>query len=321
MTVFGWDTSNYDHDRGPMDIARARKQGIVFLSHKISEGVSFRAYGAGKVLADGAAAKMAVLGGYHVLYGAVEASIESQVSWYLQCLDSEFPGWKTHPCFIHQIDAEKFKYMKRRPNLKEINQFGDMIVERTGCLPSQVVAYAPRWLYGDHLVGLKYALWASAYVSGVGTPQSIYPGDSDFRWDAYSGITPMLLQFSSSALIAGNHTCDANAVRVADEHALVKLFKPSAQPAPSDPLEDLVSLDRKSPEYKHLVADVSEAVVDALMSRKLNMGDAKTKRFVRFGSIFRHLALRSIDIQDTVNDDLKIDKQDIGIDQQDLVSE
>lgn len=226
MTIFGWDTSDYDESRGPMDVATARKNGIAFLSHKISEGTGFKATNADRVLAAGAAAKMPVLGGYHVLYGKNAASISDQVNWYLQCLTELFPGWKKHPCFIHQIDAEKFQYMARKPTLGEINTFGALVVERAGCLHSQVVAYAPEWLYGSGLQGLHFKLWASGYVNGSGTPQALYPGDGDFRWDAYSGIVPTLLQFSSSANIGGNHTCDANAVRVKTEEQLAGLFVP-----------------------------------------------------------------------------------------------
>jgi hypothetical protein len=78
------------------------------------------------------------------------------------------------------------------------------------------IVYAPKWVYGDSLTGLGYPLWASSYVNGSGTGASLYAkagGDSSSRWNAYSGRIPAILQFSSSATIAGQTTCDANAFR------------------------------------------------------------------------------------------------------------
>jgi hypothetical protein len=73
--------------------------------------------------------------------------------------------------------------------------------------------YAPKWCYGDALVGLSWPLWASSYVSGTGGFRALYPGDDSTRWAAYSGQTPAILQYSSSATIGGQTTSDANAYR------------------------------------------------------------------------------------------------------------
>jgi hypothetical protein len=75
------------------------------------------------------------------------------------------------------------------------------------------IVYAPEWVYGDTLDGLRYPLWASRYVTGAGPASKLYPGDSSPRWAAYSGQTPAILQFTSSATIVGQTTCDANAYR------------------------------------------------------------------------------------------------------------
>jgi hypothetical protein len=42
MTEYGWDTSDYDWSRGPMDVALARRQGISLLTCKVSEGTGFK---------------------------------------------------------------------------------------------------------------------------------------------------------------------------------------------------------------------------------------------------------------------------------------
>jgi hypothetical protein len=50
-------------------------------------------------------------------------------------------------------------------------------------------------------------------VAGSGGFKGLYPGDSSSRWNAYSGQVPEILQYSSSATIGGQTTCDANAYR------------------------------------------------------------------------------------------------------------
>lgn len=226
MTVYGWDASDYDWGRGPVDLEAARKSGISLFTHKVSEGKSgwFRAVHAGEAFKRADAAKIPVVGGYHVLHPADMGSIADQADWYLSCLDDAWGGWRKHPCFIHQIDAEKFSYMTREPNLAEIHGFAGIIVAKTGCAPTQVVVYAPQWLYGERLKGLQYPLWASAYVGGSGPFKRLYPGDRDAKWAAYSDIAPTLLQYSSASIIGTQHTCDANAVRVGSEDELAALF-------------------------------------------------------------------------------------------------
>jgi hypothetical protein len=75
------------------------------------------------------------------------------------------------------------------------------------------IVYAPKWVYGNALAGLDYPLWASSYVTGSGTASGLYPGDTSSKWSAYSGQVPLILQFTSSATIAGQTTSDANAYR------------------------------------------------------------------------------------------------------------
>jgi hypothetical protein len=106
------------------------------------------------------------------------------------------------------------------PGRSDIQAFCDRLHTRTGLVP---VVYAPKWAYGDTLTGLGYPLWASSYVAGSGAASSLYPGDTSSRWGGYSGQTPTILQFTSSATIAGQTTCDANAYRgtLTDLKALV----------------------------------------------------------------------------------------------------
>ena len=206
MTTYGWDTSNYD------DPIRVR-DGIDLFTHKAGEGHHFyydREYGAS--LNNARALGIPVLGAYFVNH---PGSVDDQVDWFIAILDQDTPWWRDHPCFILQIDAEQFGYMDRAPTEAEIQAFGDRLVQVHGVAPARILAYAPQWLYGNDLAGLTYRLWASNYgANPYAHYLQAYPGDQDGkRWQAYSGQTPLLLQYGSNTTIGDQTTCDANAFR------------------------------------------------------------------------------------------------------------
>lgn len=206
MTIFGWDTSNYDDPPTVRD-------GIDFLTHKAAEGHHFyydREYR--QSMENARSLGIPVLGAYFVNH---PGSVADQVDWFIQILDQDTPWWRTHECFVLQIDAEHFSYMPSAPTLAEIQAFGDRLVNVHGIDPRRILAYAPRWLYGDTLAGLTYRLWASDYG---GNPylhyRDAYPGDADVkRWRSYSGQEPLILQYGSNTTIGNQTTCDANAFR------------------------------------------------------------------------------------------------------------
>lgn len=165
-----------------------------------------------------------LLGAYWVLYPGNPAG---RADAFLARLDATCPGWRDRP-FLLQADCEKWNGDPGTvPSRAEIKAFCDRLVSRMPLL--RPVVYAPKWVYQNQLVGLGYPLWASSYVVGAGTPQQLYPGDSSSRWDPYSGQTPAILQFTSSATIGGQTTCDANAFR-GDLPALQALVAPGWSP-------------------------------------------------------------------------------------------
>jgi Glycosyl hydrolases family 25 len=207
-----------------MDLARARGEGISLFTHKSSEGNTYLDPHFAQAMSRAQQAKFPVLGAYHVLWP--ENPVSQADDWYSK-VDANASFWRQHPCWIWQIDAELFQNFTpyRQPTVDEINACGDRIVARSGSKPSQVVVYAPEWLYGNSLARLKYRLlWASNYVPGSGGFKQLYPGDGSKRWHDYSGITPTILQYTSSATIAGQAPADANAVRVSTESELQQLF-------------------------------------------------------------------------------------------------
>src|SRR6266498_4670246 len=224
MTRYGWDASNHDWPRGPMDLARARSEGIALFTHKSSEGSTFVDSYFDNAMAKAKPVNFPVLGPYHVLWPNNPAS---QADFWFNTVNRIAPWWKDHPCWIWQIDAELFQEFQpyRKPTVTEINACGDRIKARSGCHSSQIVVYAPEWLYGDALGGLKYRnLWASRYVGGSGGFKNLYPGDGATLWRAYSGITPVVGQYASTATIGGQSPADANGIRVTSDAALQALF-------------------------------------------------------------------------------------------------
>lgn len=198
MTVFGWDLSHYDAPAAP-------PPGIAFQTHKAGGDANDAELGAWWNLARNSSA---LLGAYWVLYPGSPAA---RADAFIARLDSQCPGWRDRP-FILQADCEKWGGDDSTvPSVSEINTFCGQLRKRMPKL--MPIVYAPKWVYGSSVSTLKYPLWASSYVTGSGSFTSLYPGDSSSKWAAYGGITPTILQYTSSATIAGQTTCDANAFR------------------------------------------------------------------------------------------------------------
>lgn len=275
MTRYGWDASNHDWPRGPMDLARARREGISLFTHKASEGSSFTDPNFDEAMTRAQAAAFPVVGAYHVLWP--ENPI-GQADYFLSVVDRYAPWWRQHPCFIFQTDAELFQEFKpyRQPTLAEIHAFSDRILARTGVPASRIPCYGPEWLYGNSLTGLRYPLWASAYGGNPAGPFAQHAAkDTDTRWRPYSGQTPVILQCGSNATIAGQTPSDINVIRVDTDAQLQALFLGNpGDDMPLDPdtkayledrfddLQNRLNLDRltKIDETRSAVGNIQSAV-------------------------------------------------------------
>jgi hypothetical protein len=182
-------------------------QGIVFQTHKAGGDANDAELGTWWDYVKGHRSSV-LLGAYWVLYPGDPVA---RADMFIARLDSQCPGWRNGP-FILQADCEKWGGDAGTvPTVGVINAFCDRLADR---LPNLVpIVYAPKWVYGNQVSALRYPLWASAYVLGSGTPQHLYPGDSAAQWGRYGGKTPSILQYTSSATIGGQSTCDANAFR------------------------------------------------------------------------------------------------------------
>lgn len=204
VTLYGWDASHYD---AVPSGSRVAAEGFSFMTHKAGGDANDAElaawWSALKPYRD-----VVMPGAYWVLYPGSPAG---RADAFIARLDSQCPGWRDGP-FILQADCEIWGGdTSTRPGRADIEAFCDRLAYR---LPKLwPIVYAPKWAYGDSLTGLSYPLWASSYVSGTGTASALYPGDTSTRWGVYSGKVPAILQFTSSATIAGQTTCDANAYR------------------------------------------------------------------------------------------------------------
>lgn len=202
MTIFGWDLSHYD---GPD--SRAAVGDLSFFTHKAGGDSDDTEITSWWALMKPYRYR-AVLGAYWVLY---PGNPVARADAFIARLDATCPGWRDGP-FILQLDCEIWGGSKSTlPGLADIRACCDRLVARMPKL--KPIVYAPKWAYQNQLSGLRYPLWASNYVGGSGAPRALYPGDGSNGWTAYSGQTPAILQFTSSATIAGQTTCDANAFR------------------------------------------------------------------------------------------------------------
>jgi hypothetical protein len=204
MTIFGWDLSHYDAP----SIGDAVSEGFSFFTHKAGGDANDTEIASWWSGVKSLSTSKALLGAYWVLY---PGSASSRADQFLARLDATCSGWRNRP-FMLQVDCEEWSGDSGTvPSKADIKTFCDRLVAKMPKL--KPIVYAPEWVYGDKLSGLGYPLWASSYVSGSGTAKALYPGDSSSKWGAYSGQTPKILQFTSSAKIAGQTTCDANAFR------------------------------------------------------------------------------------------------------------
>jgi GH25 family lysozyme M1 (1,4-beta-N-acetylmuramidase) len=210
VTIFGWDASHYDGERGEIDLAvltRAKAEGIEFFTHKIGEGLSNTDVTAAGALVAARDAGIRVIGGYYFIHSG---DMAAQAQRCIDLADRYVPWWRKFDGWFWQTDAET-DTGGHLPLPAEVKQFSDVLAARSG---KRVVVYASHGQYGDRLTGLGHPLWNANYPSGrAGGFKALYPGNAYAGWGAYSGQAPVICQYTSSATIAGRTTCDANAYR------------------------------------------------------------------------------------------------------------
>lgn len=217
MTLYGWDASDFDHDRGmrAAHIQRAASEGIRFFTHKITEGTRVIHVYAGEKLTAAVSAGIPFVGAYVVPRtpgNNGHGSIAAQADYAIAQLGRQWPGWKSFAGFFWQIDTEKWGYDNVSPVYGE--QLAVELERKTG---KKAVHYAPKWAYGNTIPNPARPLWSSNYgPNSAKNFKTLYVergGDSGAGWEAYSGRVPKIWQYGSKAIIGGQSTCDANAFR------------------------------------------------------------------------------------------------------------
>ena len=216
MTTFGADVSN--HNAG-FKIAEAKKQGYDFFTAKCTEGTSYVDPYYNGFRADAQAAGV-LFGAYHLLH---RGNARKQADFFCQHIgDKSIPG---------QLD---FEPMGDNPRVIDAVTF----IRRCKKHGVQMKTdYLPKWYWqqlgSPSLRKRLPAEWQSSYGSNRHDHgAAVYPGDQSPAWDAFGGVTPTILQFTSTGLVDGyDGNVDLDAFRGSrDELAALGLFKDYGQP-------------------------------------------------------------------------------------------
>lgn len=205
MTLYGWDASDFDWDRGSMDLGAAYRDGIRFFTHKATEGVGVRHVHYGEAMNRAKTAGVPFLGAYHVVRSG---DVGAEVRFFLDYLDAETPWWRTFRGFFFQVDLEKWPYDAVTAN--QGVAFGGAAEAAGGKV---ALLYASRGQFGNALGG-GLNLWNANYgTNPTAHFREAYPGDTGVGWQVYSGRVPRIWQYGSSLKIGSQPGCDANAFR------------------------------------------------------------------------------------------------------------
>lgn len=241
MPIYGVDI--HPRYQAGISIEQIRREGFDFMAVKVSEATdgSFMGAGSADFLRRGKAVGLLCLG-YHYLRAGNE---DAQARLFAQQLRTAgVPG---------MLDAED-----GAGNINNIRLFIDRCRFHGAHVP---LMYLPRWYWqrigSPDLRGLP-PLWASRYVSGDPGPAStMYQRHNPAGWDPYGGLNVAILQFTSSARIAGRNI-DANAFRGTREEfaALIGGSVPNVPTVPTVPEDDMPD---PSDLWNHLIDDPAQS--------------------------------------------------------------
>lgn len=218
MTTFGLDVSH--HKGGNPDLKRARAEGIEFVIIKATEGATFvDARFAGNLAAARAAGML--VAAYHYYRG--NASAQSQLDHVRRIVPRDVP-------VIPDVEEGS-------GSLPPVRTFVSLLQMAGYRVP---LLYLPRWYWqqigSPDLRGLP-PLWSSRYpdntVDGLINEFARVPAS---YWAGYGGLDVAMLQFTSSARVAGYAPLDANAYRGtrAQLAALLRGTEPPKEPNVKD---------------------------------------------------------------------------------------
>lgn len=194
MVMFGLDIS---HHQDVFDLARAKREGIAFVIAKATEGSAFTDSRFNANL-DAARSAGLLVAAYHYQRAGVSAA--AQVAHIRAVVPRDVS-------VILDVEANSGSVALTRDLVARLRSAGYRVP----------LLYLPRWYWqqigSPSLAGLP-PLWSSRYPDMVqGTLADEWDGVPASYWDGHGGLPVAVLQFTSSARIAGRAPIDANAYR------------------------------------------------------------------------------------------------------------
>jgi lysozyme len=195
LVTFGLDISHHQDLR--LDLAQCRREGVEFVFMKATEGATFVDSAFGANLAEARAAGQLVAA-YH--YVRSDASAAAQVANVARAVPRDVP-------VLPDVEANSGGVALTR----------DFVNQLRGAGYTVPLLYLPRWYWqqigSPSLAGLP-PLWSSRYPDNViGTIGDEWADVPASYWNGYGGLEVAVLQFTSSAAVAGHQPLDANAYR------------------------------------------------------------------------------------------------------------
>jgi hypothetical protein len=202
--TFGLDISHYQN--ASLSLAQARAEGCEFVFLKATEGATYTDSTFGANLAEARAAGMLVAA---YVYQRSSASAQAHVDCIAQVVPKDVP-------VIPDVETDSGGVALTRELIDRLRGAGYRVP----------LLYLPRW-HWEELGSLSLAglppLWSSRYPdTAVGYLPEQWAKVPAAYWDGYGGLDVAVLQFTSSASIAGYSPLDADAFRgTRDELAAV----------------------------------------------------------------------------------------------------
>lgn len=206
--LWGVDVSSH---QGNVDWAEVKHEGYSWMVAKATEGTYYpnpfyqdAVLNANKV--------GLVRGAYHFL---TNGDPEKQLDNFFSVAGDDFEG----KLLMVDVEALSYSGVDYSPTFKEVEAFIRGLREKIGEHP--ILLYSGAWYWQGFLGNpsltnlvdnYQVQVWDSHYVNGAGYASVLYQRVPDVWWtkNCWGGQKPSILQFTSSALVAGQYM-DANA--------------------------------------------------------------------------------------------------------------
>jgi lysozyme len=216
VPLFGIDISH--HQSSTLNMAQCRREGIEFIFLKATEGSSFVDSAFTANLSKARAAGLLVAA-YH--YVRSNATAAAQVANVVRVVPKDVP-------VIPDVEANSGGIALVRDVVNRLQQAGYHVP----------LTYLPRWYWQQlgepSLAGLP-SLWSSRYPDNViGSIADEFARVPASYWNGYGGLGVTVLQFTSSARVAGHQPLDGNAFIGTREQLAAVLGQEDDDMQPSD---------------------------------------------------------------------------------------